>query len=189
MHVLLQLEQSVTPLTSPSTPPHQFVAQPDAESKVEELAAQVQQAEGEKVELEQENSALQKKLAAQVQQAEDEKVELKEENSVLQKKLIQQVEKYNYHMAVVTQVCGFKRQWYSASFLPLLSSLYSCCVMCSVCNCSLSFSIHQKLPISNPVAKMMLEAATNGYLSVMQLLVKQFINVKDKVGRRTASEH
>ena len=65
---------------SPSTPPHQSVAQPDVESTVEELAAQVQQSE-------------------------DEKVELEKENSALQKKLIQEVEKYNYHMAVVTQVC------------------------------------------------------------------------------------
>ena len=53
----------------------------------------------------------------------------------------------------------------------------------------LFFSIHQKLPISDPVAKMMLEAATNGDLSVMQLLVKQFVNVEGKVGRRIASEH
>ena len=54
---------------------------------------------------------------------------------------------------------------------------------------SLSFFIHQKLPISDPVAKMMLEAATNGDLSVMQLLVKQFVNVEGKVGMMTASDH
>ena len=42
---------------------------------------------------------------AQVQKAEDEKVELEKENSALQKKLIQEVEKYNHYMAVVTQVC------------------------------------------------------------------------------------
>ena len=105
MHALLQVEQSLVPQTSPSTPPHQSVAKPDVESKVEELAAQVQQAEDEMVELKKENSALQEKLDAQVQQAEDEKVELEKENSALQKKLIQEVEKYNYHMAVVTQVC------------------------------------------------------------------------------------
>lgn len=52
---------------------------------------------------------------AQVQKAEDEKVELEKENSALQKKLIQEVEKYNYYMAVVTQVCTsvyrLKYQW------------------------------------------------------------------------------
>lgn len=36
---------------------------------------------------------------------------------------------------------------------------------------------------------MMVEAATNGDLSVMQLLVKQFVNVEGKVGMKTASEH
>ena len=36
---------------------------------------------------------------------------------------------------------------------------------------------------------MMVEAATNGDLSVMQLLVKQFVNVEGKVGMMTASEH
>ena len=105
MHALLQVEQSLTPQMSPSTPPHQSVAQPDVESTVEELAAKVQQSEDEKVELKKKNSALQEKLVAQVQQAEDEKVELEKENSALQKRLIQEVDKYNYHMAVVTQVC------------------------------------------------------------------------------------
>ena len=83
---------------------------------------------------------------------------------------------------------------YSASirtdpFLPLLSSLPLLCDMQCVKLFSLPFSIHQKLPISDPVAMMMVEAATNGDLSVMQLLVKQFVNVKGKVGRRTASEY
>ena len=80
VHALLQVEQSPAPLTSPSTPPYQSVAKPDVKSEVEELAAQVEQAE-------------------------DEKVELKQEISSLKKKLSQEVEKYNYHMAVVTQVC------------------------------------------------------------------------------------
>ena len=40
----------------------------------------------------------------------------------------------------------------------------------------------QSLPTSDPVTTAMLKAAANGSHSVVQRLVKQFVNVEDKVG-------
>ena len=47
-----------------------------------------------------------KELAAQVQQAKDEKLELEMEISDLKKNLIQQAEKYDHDMDMISKVCS-----------------------------------------------------------------------------------
>lgn len=42
----------------------------------------------------------------------------------------------------------------------------------------------QSLPTSDPVTTTMLQAAAKGSQAVVQILVKQFVNVEDKVGMK-----
>ena len=96
-HALLQVEQLLPTHTSPSTPPHPPFPKPRVEGEVEELAARIQQAEYEKLDLMMEKNALHKKL-------------------------IGQKEKYNHDMmAVITQVCSSTVP--NASFLGVLCLL------------------------------------------------------------------
>lgn len=129
-HALLQVEQLLPTHTSPSTPPHPPFPKPRVEGEVEELAARIQQAENEKLDLMMENNALHKKL-------------------------IGQMEKYNHDMmAVITQVCSstvpnasfigvlcLLLHGHQSSFLPSLLPPLPLSVMCEVCSIQLSFLI------------------------------------------------
>ena len=64
----------------------------------------MEEVEGTK-EVMEENEAEVKELAAQVQQAQDEKSELEMQISVLQKELIQQADKHSHQMKLIIQVC------------------------------------------------------------------------------------
>ena len=109
-------------------------------------------------------------LDAQPQQVDDPESEM----SALQKKLIQQIEKYDHDMEMITQVCQFA----PGSFLFAPATFSSVFYFCSAC----SFYSTQSLSTSNSVTATMLQAASKGSQSVVQHLVKRFVNVEDKVG-------
>ena len=144
-----------------------------------------------------------KEPVSPTQQEEDVRFKLETEISNLQKMLNQQVVMYNHDMELITQVCG--RSAPGVSFTGVF--VYSCaeplhlCLhlslypsslfpfVCIVRSVQLSVSVslvcpflQQSLSTSDPVTVAMQEAAKQGNQSIVQRLVKQFVNVEGKVG-------